>query len=327
MMFKKYSILILILIVTLWGGALYAQVRSTDIVLEIYPENPTPNQNVTAKLSSYVADVSKSYITWSINGEQRSGGVGKSTFSFNTENLNNIELIAMIETANGQNMTKVQNISPINVDILWEARDSYVPPFYKGKALVPKEGAFKVVAIPNVNTISGRVNTNNFSYTWEKDGQGQSKLSGWGKNSFVFYNSFLDRSNQISVKISNISGDINTESKISLNTSVPKILFYEKDPIFGIKMENAIDAESFKIEKDNINIVALPYFISPKNLNSADLSFDWSINDSDISVENPRNELSLKPTRNKPGKATVRLFVVNTKAMISGIEKEININF
>ena len=325
-MLRKYSILILILIITLWGHSLYAQVRSADIVLEVYPENPTPNQNVTAKLSSYIGDVNKSYIAWSINGEQKSGGVGKSTFSFNTGNLNSIELTANMETLDGQNITKTQRISPVNVDMLWEAYDSYVPPFYKGKAMVPTEGAFKVVAIPNINTENGRLNTNNFSYTWEKDSQGQSKLSGWGKNSFVFYNSYLDRSNQVSVKISNISGNINTEGQINLDTITPKILFYEKDPIFGIKMEQVIEEEGFTVNNEGVNIVALPYFISPKKLSSPDLNFDWYINDNRVSVENPRNEINLKPLKGSQGKASLKLLVNNTKALITGVEKEININ-
>ncbi|MDQ5954395.1 MAG: hypothetical protein QG583_323 [Patescibacteria group bacterium] len=326
-MFRKYSILILILIITLWGYSLNAQVRSTDIVLEISPENPIPNQNVTAKLSSYVTDVNKAYISWLVNGERSSGGVGKHTFSFDTKNLTNIDLTAMIETIDGQNLVKNIKISPVNVDMLWEGYDSYVPPFYKGKAMVPSEGMFKVVAIPNINTVNNTLNTNNFSYTWEKDGQGQSNSSGWGKNSFTFKNSYLERGNGINVKISNLSGDINTEGNLTLGTTKPKILFYEKDPILGTKLDTTLEEGEFKIKKEGSIIVAIPYFISPKKLNSKDLAFDWYINDQKTATEEPRNQINLKTVTSQKGTANLKLIVNNTKALFTGVEKEMEIDF
>jgi len=320
-MSRKYSILILILIITLWGYSLHAQVRSTDIVLEISPENPIPNQNVTAKLSSYVTDVNKAYISWLVNGERSSGGVGKHTFSFDTKSLTNIDLTAMIETIDGQNLVKNIKISPVNVDMLWEGYDSYVPPFYKGKAMVPSEGMFKVVAIPNISTAS------NLSYTWEKEGQGQPNSSGWGKNSFIFKNSYLDRENEVDVRISDISGVMNTVGNITLRTSTPKILFYERSQGFGTKTQIAFESGDLRIGEEGTTLVAIPYFINPKKLSSSELTFDWYINDQKVSTEEPRNHIGLKPQKSQKGSASIKLIVKNTKALFTGIEKTIDVNF
>ena len=324
-MSKRFLITIFIFLFLILGINAHAQVRSTDIVLSISPENPNSNQNVTAKLSSYSTDMSKAYISWSLNGKKESGGIGKVSFVFNTKELEDIELTTNIETIDGQNLIKTIRITPTNVDMLWEAYDSYVPPFYKGKALVPREGGFKVVAIPN--TINNKLNVNNLSYTWEQDGQGQVAKSGWGKNSFVFYNNFLDNTNVVNVKISDITNDINTEGEIILPTYNPKILFYEKDPIFGININKAINTEKFEIKKEGVGIVAIPYFISPKNLNSPDLKFEWSINNNIISIKEPKNEVGLKPENGQGGEATLRLILSNTKALFTGITKEIVLTF
>ena len=61
----------------------------------------------------------------------------------------------------------------------------YVPPFIK-ENLAPSQGQFKVVAIPNLINQSGKVNMNNLSYVWKKDGKAQSDSSGLGKSSFIF---------------------------------------------------------------------------------------------------------------------------------------------
>ena len=81
---KKQLILILILIIAFTGffAHTYAQVRDTDIILSVSPENPNPNQNVTATLSSYSIDLDKANISWSVNGQETSMGIGKKSFYF-----------------------------------------------------------------------------------------------------------------------------------------------------------------------------------------------------------------------------------------------------
>ena len=55
-----------------------------------------------------------------------------------------------------------------------------------------------------------------------------------------FQNSYLDRDNTLAeVKVSDISGGTNASGRITLNTTNPKILFYENDPNFRCKMGNS----------------------------------------------------------------------------------------
>ena len=66
---------------------------------------------------------------------------------------------------------------------------------------------------------------NNLSYVWNKDGDIQPESSGWGKSSFTLQNSYLDKQNTVSVKISDISGGATTSGNLTLFTSNPKIVF------------------------------------------------------------------------------------------------------
>src|SRR3989344_336700 len=222
---RKYLFLTLILILIFAGSFVHAQVREGDIVLNISPEHPDQGQNVTATLSSYSTNLDKAYISWSINGREMSRGIGKKVFLFTMEGLGvTINLNGTISTIDGQSINKTIIITPTSVDMLWEAYDSYSPPFYKGKTLAGGQGYFKVVAMPNLTSKGVKISASNLSYVWSKDGDIQNSVSGWGKNYFTFKNSYLDRGNTVEVEVSDILGGANTSGTVILQTVKPEII-------------------------------------------------------------------------------------------------------
>lgn len=325
---RKYTILALILIFTLFGFFAHAQLQSTDIVLGLTPQYPSPNQNVNAVLSSHSIDLDKANISWSINNQETSVGIGKKSFSFKIGDLGSPTVLsATIDTIDGQSILKTTTITPADVDVLWEAYDAYTPPFYRGKALAPSQGKFKVVALPSLMSQGGTiVNINNLSYAWTEDGNPQTDSSGWGKNYFIFQNSYLDKGNIVDVKISDISGNTNTSGRITLNTATPKILFYENDPILGTKWENAL-SDGFVINPNGNTLVAEPYFFSPKDINSSNLTFDWSLNGEKIDTPTAKNILSIKPEAGQTGNSIIKLDVNNTDTLFQEVAKQLNVSF
>lgn len=324
---RKYPILILILIIALVGVIARAQVQSTDVVLSVSPEHPAPNQNVSATINSHVINLDKANISWNVNNREMNGGVGKKSFSFKMgETGSPVVLSAVINTVDGQSISKTITLTPGDMDILFEAYDSYTPPFYKGKALVPSQGKFKIVSIPSVTSQKEQINMNNLSYTWIKDGKTQLDSSGWGKSYFIFQNSYLDKENVIEVKASDISGKSSAYGKIVLKPSNPKILFYENDPSLGIKWENSL-TNGFAIGREGAIFIAEPYFFSPKNINSADLSFDWFLNKEKVETPSQKNALPIKPEPGQSGNAFIKILINNVNTLFQSMEKEINVSF
>ncbi|MFN4181567.1 MAG: hypothetical protein ACK4FA_02645, partial [Candidatus Paceibacteria bacterium] len=237
------------------------------------PSFPKIGDSVTVKISSFTINLDKVFIVWSVNGQERANGVGKKNFSFTIENDARTQITASITNTNGNTITKSIFVNSADIDMLWEATDSYVPPFYRGKALVTREGGFKVVAIPSVLSSRGKVKPGNLSYTWKKDGNVQVSASGFGKNSFSFKNSYLDDSNEIEVEVEDVENKTKTGAKINVTgLEKPEVLFYRKDPTLGILYNQAL-LDGFTLGKNPETIVALPYYFSPKNINS--LSFAW----------------------------------------------------
>ncbi len=308
-------------------GNAYAQLSGTDVTLSINPENPTPGQEVSATLTSYVFDLNKSNVTWSVNGQMTSIGIGKNKFSFRVGALGTqTTLEVSIETADGQTIRKNIALTTTDIDMLWEAADSYRPPFYKGKTLVGKEGSFKVVAVPSINVQNQTIDPDNLSYVWQKNDEGAPNASGWGKTFFTFKNSYLDPTDEIKVKVTDLTGKINTEGVVRLQGVDPKIVFYRNDPVLGINFNKAIP-NGFTLKKEGETIMGLPYFFSPKKLNSNNVDIKWTLGERELNTNNPKNEISVKPEEGKTGSAKIKMFITNKKTLFQETEKEINVNF
>lgn len=319
-MMKKLSILFFTFACVFFAFSACAQVQSGNITLEINPKYPRANEEVKASLSSYATDLNKSKISWKLNGKIAIEMVGKKDFSFNTGNTGLQTVLEVeIQTSDGSFVNKKIIITPADIDMLWEAYDSYTPPFYKGKALVTSEGMIKVVALTNSRDSAG------LSYNWKQDDNNQPGSSGYKKNYYLFKNSYLDKDNTVEVTTSNLAGNNGGYGKITIKPWSPKIIFYEKGPL-GIKYEKAL-TDGFTIKSSGMIVAIEPYFFSPKNLSSGDLQFKWSLGDSEIDTPSPKNEMGIKPEKGQSGQSSIKVAISNIKKMFLEASKEINVNF
>jgi hypothetical protein len=297
-----------------------AQIKGDEVSLSTNPQNPGPNTSVTTNLSSFSVDLDKTLISWSINGQVLLQGVGQKNFSFKTGDSGTQTVVGVkIDATDGSTANKQLILNSANVDLVWEAVDSYVPPFYKGKALVSQEGTVKVVALLNSSKSSGA------SYNWKLDGKGSQMFSGYGKSAYFFKKSYLDKTNKVSVSISNLLNESIGSASLEIGNSNPKILFYKKDPYLGTIWEKSL-SDYFTIDPSGETIVVEPYFISPKNINSSDLKLSWELGGSNITTPSTKNELSIKPQTNG-GNSKIKVTAENIKSMFLNISKEINVKF
>ncbi len=297
-----------------------AQIQSGDVSLSLTPRYPRPNESVSAALSTYASDLDRARITWLLDGRVMIEAFGQKSFSFTAPAAGSRTLLqARIEAADGSLIEKTIAISPAAIDLLWQGVDSYVPPFYKGKALVPTEGSYKIVAIP------ANGSAKNFAYRWEQDGKTSVTFSGFGKSSYTFKNTYLETENEINVTVSDLAGNGIGTGTTTVRPSEPHITFYAKDPISGQHLPRAI-GNGFFIPEGGAIISAEPYFFSPKDLESPDLQMSWYLNGAPISSD-VKNEIGIKPESGSEGSARIRLTVKNLKRLFLNREKQIDVTF
>ncbi len=328
----KFLLLNLITVMIIGGGFLPSRViaSTSDILVKLSPENPAPNENIDITLSSYAFNLDNVLISWSIDGKTSSSGIGKKSFSLNAPGAGKeTSVIATISLPEGA-LDKTIIIRPNVLVLLWQANDSYVPPFYKGKAMPAAESSVKVVAMPEIKSGSGsglqNVSPRNMTYVWKKDYNNDQAGSGYGKNSFTYVNDYLDDSNNVSVIASTIDQKFSASSSLNIGTTKPKILFYKNDLNLGTLWERTLSNGHF-VQGAEI-IEAAPYFISPSDIRIPILTWSWSINDSPIDINGLRkNLIPLKAQVGTSGTSKIKLEISNLYQIFSNASKEISVEF
>lgn len=300
---------------------------ANDILVNLVPPNPAPYENVNISLKSFYYNLDSTFISWSIDGKDLSSGVGKKSFSATAPSAGKETIVvATMSLTDGIMETKI-SIKPSVMVLLWQANDSYVPPFYRGKALPTPDSEVKVVAMPEIRNASGSISPNNMTYSWKRDYTNDVDGSGYGKNSFVFTNDYLEDSNNVSVKVSTIDQQSSSEGSVDIGTVQPKIVFYRNDSDTGVVWQNALN-DQYKIEGESVTVVAMPYFISPTELRHPILVWNWFINDSpvDFTVLRP-NIMPLQVEAGVHGTSKLRLNIENTDKIFQTTSREINVEF
>lgn len=299
---------------------------SSSILVNMVPENPAPNQNVNINLNSYANNLDSVLISWSVNGKNASSGIGKKTFSLNAPSAGGeTSVIATISLPDGAIDTNI-TIRPSAMVLLWQAEDSYVPPFYRGKALPSAESSVKIVAMPEIKSGAGLVDPRNMTYSWKKDYTNNVDGSGYGKNSFTFVNDYLDDSNNIGVVASTTDQKYSSQANIDVPTYSPKIIFYKNDLSLGTLWENAL-YDGYRVYGNEI-IEAAPYFISPGDIRIPFLTWSWSINDFFIdTVGNRKNLFPVQVQSGVSGKSIIKVDIENKYKITGAISKELSVEF
>ncbi len=298
------------------------EVSAGSISLDTSPKNPEPYENVTVNLSSYATDLNKANITWQMDGNIVLSGMGKTSYSFQVGGVgsSNVFNISISPVGSMSTINKKATIYPSEVEIMWESVSGYTPPFYKGKALPISGSLIKAVAIPNTNTI--RSGNGSISYTWKTSDSVDQDASGYNKNSYIFKNSVLDKSNNVGVLASSVAGNYSAEKSIDIPIYNPKLVFYKRDPAEGILYNDALNKETFMTESE-MTLIATPYFM-PIKTNVSDLSYSWKINDKSIATPSKKTELTVRPT-SRSGYANIEIAIENINEMFQKLSGKLKI--
>ena len=301
-------------------------VSESSVSVSLAPENPAPGEDTTITLSSYGSNLDSVSISWFLNGKKVSSGIGEKSFSTKAPASGLVATVRAVISLPDGVIEKNVTIRPSVMVLLWQANDSYVPPFYRGKAMPTSGSDIKVVAMPEIRNKSAAVSSKNMTYAWQRNYNNDVGGSGYGKNFFIYSNDYLENSDNIGVTASTVDGQFSSTASISVGPSQPQILFYKYDSGMGTLWEQALE-DGHKIQGDEV-VIAEPYFISPKEIQSPSLLWSWFINDSQIEILSFRkNTVPLRVENGISGESKLRLQVENKDQILETASKEISIEF
>src|SRR3989338_817458 len=296
-----------------------------NLTLSLAPAFPGPNENVYVRIDPAGTDLSRADINWFVDGELIKRGVGLTSFSFTTKNLGESStIITLVKMETGQVLQQSITIRPATVRLLWEA-SSYVPPFYKGKALYPYQGIVRVIALPLVLDSAGRtIDPENLVYKWIENYKVDLDSSGYGKDVFGFNGDVIIRPTTVRVEVSTLDKNTAVAGEITVTPIEPHITFYENHPLYGQLWNKAI-GQSVSLTENEIQIAAVPYFFGVHDKNNPTLTYSWNLNNQPVSAGTQRSILTLRQPENVGGgTASLGLEVSNTA--LSSIYQSARIN-
>ena len=260
---------------------------NTDIVVSTTPRIPGPNEKVFVNLISYGVDLDRSDISWYKDGELVLSGQGETQYSFIMKGLGLQTNFNIYIQSGGLKQTQISKtfVSSV-VDLLWEATQSYTPPFYKGKALPASQERIRVIAVPNVTSVGGvKSNPNNLIYKWKKNGKYRdfNNQSGYNKKSVVFTQDLFNTEELVVVEVSSNNWDVSAEGRVGIERTQPEIQIYHDNPLEGVVYESVL-SKDFLMENKEIGVVAEPYYFSTYNKDFGDIIFNWRVDNKKIEV-------------------------------------------
>ncbi len=301
-----------------------SQALNNELGVDIVPDFPKPNETVSVDLTLFTGDLNSADITWYQNGKIALSGKGETRYSFQTGSSGTETKIEIrIKLLNGASFSKTITISPAGVDLVWEA-DSYVPPFYKGKALHPMQGILKIVALPEFVSKGARASPSNLIYKWSNDVATYQSQSGYGKNVLILKGSLLGKSENVKVLVTNPANNMSARGSINIDPIDPEIVFYQNDSYYGYIFDSAVSG-AFKLSGDEVQVLAAPYYFTKEK--AGGLTYEWRLNNQAVpELAGSRTAIFKKP-EGGVGSSAVNLQVTNVRKILQQAENSLTINF
>jgi len=282
---KGLAVLLLIL------GALpvYAQ---TNLIyfrnpLSITIDAPVkPHSSLEARVKSTTLDLARAEIVWYLNDEPV-GEQSDIVQQFEIGELGRPYVIRVNVVIDGEEFVQERQIMASEVDLLWEGT-SYVPNFYRGRALAAPETTVRAEALARlINAEGNLIEPRNIVYVWRKNGALLERESGRGKKTITLKAPLLFSTDTLTVEARSLDDALYATADADITSTDPFVLLYPEHPLFGLLSHQAI-IQRASFPDSEMTFSAVPFF-TPDSEYDPLLSFTWIINDTriDTGAETP----------------------------------------
>lgn len=329
---KKISFYIFISLIAITPLFSNAQVNinldtalESELNVEVIPTYPKPNSTVFIQLEMYSEDLDKAEITWNQDNKIFVKENGRKTYSFKSGpsgTETNIEV--RVKLQNGRTFYKSMKIKPVGVDLIWQS-DSYVPPFFKGKAMHPKQGNLTIVAVPDFTDSDGNpIPREKLIYKWSNGNTVFNDQSGFGKSVLRIEGSLLGRTDRVEVVVTSPSENGAASEIIDIPTTEPEVLFYEVSPFYGV-MFNKTLPRNVELSGDEIEVAAVPFYTTGVSNDTA--LFNWRLNGLRSVGQNNSKTVIFRRPEGVSGSSNIQLSVENASKILQQPRGSFTISF
>jgi hypothetical protein len=299
------------------------QVNQDDIDVVMTPEFPGAFTKISIRLNSNTINLNNYMIDWTVNGSVVQTGMGLRDYSFTSGGYGSTTKIGALVHVGPLLVKKDITISPQDATLLWEAIDSSVPPFYRGKKLPGREALITISGIPNFRS-NNSVKINDAVYLWSRNGNRILNAGGYAKDAITIKQNRLRTSEQITTDISDMFG-AKTQKTVTIPSVNPEFHWYTRNE-FGYRPLRSID-QGLRILKGDVTLVNEPYFFSV-NKGPNDLAMVWKTGSDTISLDpdSSKQEL-LVHNPGQTGQVLFQISATNPKTFLQSAARSVSLYF
>jgi hypothetical protein len=278
---------------------------------------------VNISLQSYAADLDQSKIVWSVGGKVEKSGVGEKAFSIQLGAQGTSKTISIdVYPLNGTAFRKSITIRPSEVDIMWKG-NTYIPHFYKGRALWSNQSSLTIFAVPHVSNSSGKeIARSTLVYKWTRNGTVLGSQSGVGKSTLVINNSLFPAPQTIQVDIST-GGEVLARGATTISPMNPELLVYEDSPLLG-PLFNIEVGNRISLREKEITLSVFPFFFGVMDKNDSSLKYSWSANNS--TIEQSASKVTFRSPE-ASGSSNISIHAENSSMFTQTADKAFGVEF
>jgi len=318
---KQILFFSLFLILTLFPfTSTFSQTETADsllLTIALIPENPQPQQRVVARVTTLDGNINRANLSWTLNGQPLEAGIGKTQVAFITPPAGSTAVLTVSGNLDGLTGSASYTVIPGQVDLFWEAVDSYTPPFYKGKAIPSAMATIRVAAVPS--SLAPRT----ISYQWERNDEVLQSASGAGKNSIIIKNTELIVTENIKVSID--SSQFQGENRIQITPRSPSIVLYPKSE--GYIDYSKGSNETFSLTSGGVTLRIEPYFFSMGSSVLGEwLRFAYKFNNESYIPEGRVNEIEISSPESG-GTSALSIEIESIREALQNAQRKITIFF
>ncbi len=252
----------------------HAQAIPQPLALNADPPSPSPREKVSISASTPTTDKNSVTFLWTINGVRRDdlSGVGKSSFTLMAGTVGSFIKVGVTALYPGSGQVKASLSIPVaDLSLTWFA-ETYVPSWYKGKALPVENSVVSLVAVPNVVVGGLLIAPENLIYRWALDDEDKA-LDGVGQQVFRIQTSDLPgTSHHVKVTVRDVNRAIIKTGEIFIVSTKPTVVIHKLKPLGGVEPRSVISEVKSRSTED---FTAEPFFFPITS--KKQLSFQWDV--------------------------------------------------
>ena len=306
-----------------YAGILYAQTFEipNPFSIVISPQVPDAGEEFLVEATTPTVDERALRFEWTINGVVRPdlSGIGKIKIRITAGTVGSTTRVGVRALKSSALFAEASRMIPVaNLSLDWTA-DTYVPPWYRGKALPVPGSIATIIATPEVILDGHRIAPENLLYRWTLDDQ--EFTNGVGERTLAIQTKpYTADSYRIEVVVEDISKRIRKEKKIFIITANPTGAIYYVSPLGGIEPRRALSL--FSPSRSSVfDFQFEPFFFRIKS--RSELSYRWSLGPYAITGA-PQNPyfVTINTERREPGALPVAISVDDSTIITPSVEKQ-----